>query len=207
MLAAADELLESGGPEAVTLRAVGERAGVSRSAPYRHFSSKADLLTALALGTLAELGSRIRTGGGEDAAGSRLRGGCLGYLDWALEHPQHYLLVFGAAPMIDPPTAIEAAADDGLRALQELIGLTGDTGKQDDASPRERATALWALLHGLVHLQIGGHLHEPRTLDGDTRLTELVDLALWSWGVRVTAQAVAPEATGPNGRRGVRGIR
>ncbi len=39
MLAAAD-LLEEGGPDAVTLRAVGARAGVSRSAPYRHFTGK-----------------------------------------------------------------------------------------------------------------------------------------------------------------------
>ena len=31
-------LLDSGGPDAVTLREVGARAGVSRGAPYRHFA-------------------------------------------------------------------------------------------------------------------------------------------------------------------------
>lgn len=184
VLAAAGALLESGGPEAVTLRAVGEKAGVSRSAPYRHFSSKADLLAALALSTLAELGYRIRTEGAEDAVGSRLRGGCMGYVGWALEHPQHYLLVFGPAPMTDPPPAIEAAADDGLRALQELVEAGQHRGQLADAPPRELATAVWTFLHGLVHLQIGGHLHEPRTLDGDTRLTELIDLTLTSWRPR-----------------------
>ncbi len=41
---AALELLEAEGLEAVTLRGVAERAGVSRSAPYRHFSDKRALL-------------------------------------------------------------------------------------------------------------------------------------------------------------------
>ena len=184
VLAAAGTLLELGGPEAVTLRAVGEKVGVSRTAPYRHFPSKADLLAALALKTLAELGDHIRAEGAEDAVRSRLRGGCMGYVRWALAHPQHYLLVFGPAPMADPPPAIEAAADDGLRALQELVEAGQHDGQLADAPPRELATAVWTFLHGLVHLQIGGHLHEPRTLDGHTRLTELIDLTLTSWRPR-----------------------
>src|ERR1700754_2432495 len=44
----AAELLDSGGPDAVTVREVGARAGVSRGAPYRHFSDKESLLTAVA---------------------------------------------------------------------------------------------------------------------------------------------------------------
>jgi len=44
----AAELLDSGGLDAVTLREVGARAGVSRGAPYRHFANKESLLTAVA---------------------------------------------------------------------------------------------------------------------------------------------------------------
>ena len=40
LLGAAAGLLEERGIEAVTLRAVGERAGVSRQAPYKHFADK-----------------------------------------------------------------------------------------------------------------------------------------------------------------------
>lgn len=181
VLQAAGELLEAGGVDSVTLRGVGERAGVSRSAPYRHFSGKSELLAALALRTLAELGSRIREGAIAAEGGSKLRGGCLGYVEWALAHPQHYVLVFGPSPMTDPPAAIEAAADDGLRALQELVELEQDRGRLALAPSREVATAIWTFLHGLVHLTIGGHLHEPRTLDGDERLVELIDLTLDCW--------------------------
>lgn len=62
ILAAAGDLLESGGPDAVTLRSVGASAGLSRSAPYRHFRDKADLLAALALGTLIGLTTAVRDG-------------------------------------------------------------------------------------------------------------------------------------------------
>lgn len=44
----ASELLDAGGPDAVTLREVGARAGVSRGAPYRHFDNKDSLLIAIA---------------------------------------------------------------------------------------------------------------------------------------------------------------
>ena len=58
ILDAAAALLEDRGPESVTLRAVGEAAGVSRSAPYRHYADKAALMRALA--TDAETSQRFR---------------------------------------------------------------------------------------------------------------------------------------------------
>lgn len=181
VLDAADGLLESGGPEAVTLRAVGERAGVSRSAPYRHFDGKADLLAELALRTVSGLGDSIRRAARDSDAEVALRRGCVAYLDFALASPQHYLLVFGNAGVPDPVPAIEAAADDGILAIRELVENAQREGVLREAPPRELATVLWVLLHGLCQLQLTGHLHEPRTVDGHTRLPELLDVALTAW--------------------------
>lgn len=181
VLDAADVLLEAGGPTAVTLRAVGAEAGVSRSAPYRHFEGKAELLAAVALRTLSALGSAIRDAAGDGTATDRLRRGCLGYLDYALASPQHYLLIFGSTPLADPSPAIEAAADDGLGALEELVREAQADGILPPGPSREVSTALWVFLHGLCSLQLTRHLHEPRTLDGDTRLSELLDLTLAAW--------------------------
>lgn len=181
VLDAADVLLETGGPAAVTLRAVGAEAGVSRSAPYRHFEGKAELLAAVALRTLSALGSEIRAAAGEGDVAERLRGGCLGYLDYALASPQHYLLIFGTTPVSDPSPAIEAAADDGLGALTALVRDAQGAGILPPGPTREVSTALWVFLHGLCSLQLTRHLHEPRTLDGDARLAELLDLTLAAW--------------------------
>ncbi|HEY0814210.1 MAG TPA: TetR/AcrR family transcriptional regulator [Pseudonocardia sp.] len=178
IVAAAGALLEAGGPEAVTLRSVGAAADVSRSAPYRHFADKAELLRALAAKTLSELAVRIRRAAEGDSHRSRLHRGCGGYLSYALAQPHHYLLIFGDAPIAEPGPELEVAADDGMLALRELVERAQADGELGAGPPRELATVLWVLLHGLAQLQITGHLHEPRTVDGNTRLDDLLALAL-----------------------------
>ncbi len=178
IVAAAGELLESGGPDAVTLRAVGAAAGVSRSAPYRHYADKAELLQALAAHTLAELATGIRTGAGRKHGARRLRGGCLGYLDYAIQNPHHYQMIFGDDPIEQPTAAVERAADEGMRALVELTEQAQLDGELPAGPAREVATVLWALLHGIAQLRVTGHLHEPRTVDGERGTEALLDLAL-----------------------------
>ncbi len=180
IVAAAGTLLESGGPDAVTLRSVGAAAGVSRSAAYRHYDDKADLLRALAAQTLTELAARIRGAAERGGRHSRLRRGCSAYLAYALEQPHHYQLIFGDTPIDQPDQELESAADDGMLALRELVERAQTEGELGTGPPRELATVLWVLLHGLAQLQITKHLHEPRTIDGDTGLDELLALALTS---------------------------
>ena len=192
IVAAAGDLLESGGLEAVTLRSVGTAANVSRSAPYRHFHDKADLLGVLVLHTLTELSARIRCAASRGGPGSPLHRGCVAYLRYAIEQPHHYQLIFGDAPMPQPSPVIEAAADDGLLALGELVQGAQARNELVAGPPRELATIIWVLLHGLAHLQLTGHLHEPRTIDGDTHLEELLEVALTA--MRPPAAARAEEA-------------
>jgi AcrR family transcriptional regulator len=178
IVSAAGALLESGGPEAVTLRSVGAAAGVSRSAAYRHFDDKADLLRALAAQTLSDLAVRIRRDAEHDGQHSRLHRGCAAYVNHALEQPHHYQLIFGDTPIAQPGPELESAADDGMLALRELVEHAQADGELGAGPPRELATVLWALLHGLAQLQITGHLHEPRTIDGNTGIDGLLALAL-----------------------------
>ena len=180
IVAAAAALLESGGPEAVTLRSVGAAAGVSRSAAYRHFDDKAELLRALAAGTLTELAARIRHAADHDDRRSHLHRGCAAYLSHALEQPHHYQLIFGDTPIVEPGQELESAADDAMLALREATERAQADGELGAGPSRELATIIWVLLHGLAQLQITRHLHEPRTIDGDTGLHELLELALAS---------------------------
>ncbi|MFF1816348.1 TetR/AcrR family transcriptional regulator [Kribbella sp. NPDC058245] len=180
IVAAAGALLESGGPEAVTLRAVGADAGVSRSAAYRHFVDKAELLRALAATTLNDLAARIRRDATEEGPGSSLHRGCAAYLAYALEQPHRYQLIFGDAPLTEPGAALESAADDAMLSIRELVAEAQAQGELPTGPTREVATVVWVLLHGLAQLQITNHLHEPRTLNGTTGLPTLLTLALTS---------------------------
>src|SRR5918999_542863 len=71
LLGAAAGLLEGHGMAAVTLRAVGERAGVSRQAPYKHFADKEELLSVVAAGYFDRVGGEVAEAAG--AAGGGLQ--------------------------------------------------------------------------------------------------------------------------------------
>lgn len=64
-----------------------------------------------------------------------------------------------------------------MHSIEELVGAAQEQGRLRPAPTRELATVVWVLLHGLAALQITQHLHEPRTIDGNAHLDDLLDLA------------------------------
>jgi len=128
--------------------------------------------------TLTELATSIRRAAEPGGRHSRLHRGCAAYFAYALEQPHHYQLIFGNTAVEQPDQELESAADDGMLAIRELVEHAQAEGELGAGPPRELATVLWVLLHGLAQLQITGHLHEPRTIDGDTGLDDLLTLAL-----------------------------
>src|SRR5580698_6594892 len=87
---AAAALLDRGGIEAVTLRAVGLQAHVSRGAPYRYFATKSELLAAIASAELNRLAEAFSRQPGSGAAA--VKGMMLAYLRWALSAPERFHL-------------------------------------------------------------------------------------------------------------------
>jgi AcrR family transcriptional regulator len=164
----------------LTLRAVGAAAGVSRSAPYRHFADKTELERALAARSMTELAQKIREQTRSGQRHTRLRRGCGAYLRHAIEQPHHYLLIFGDAPIANPVAEVSAAADDAMAAVEEITHAAQSDGTLVAGPTREIATVLWVLLHGLAQLRITGHLREPRTVQGDAGVDRLLKIALTS---------------------------
>ena len=114
LLEAAGVLLDAGGPEAVTLREVGARTGVSRSAPYRHFADKDTLLTVLATNALSRLGDTLEglaTSG--DPPERSLRAALLSLVTIGRTKPHLYRLMF-TTPTGDPTAAILAGNARGI---------------------------------------------------------------------------------------------
>jgi len=156
LLAAAAELLDRGGPDAVTLREVGARAGVSRNAPYRHFPDKEGLLTALAVegwDDLAERLGAIAAGVGDPTTG--LEEALLAIMQLARTRPHLYRLMF-IVPERDP----EAGARAASAATDELLGIVGAVVGEPDA--RRYTALLFSSVHGMAALEGSGHLTEAK---------------------------------------------
>jgi AcrR family transcriptional regulator len=166
LLEAAEVLLDLGGVEAVTLREVGARSGVSRSAAYRHFADKDALLAVLATNALTELGDALEAlVASGDPPEESLRSGLLSLIALGRARPHLYRLMF------TPPAGDPAAARRAAERTQDLfLGIVGRIVGPGEA-PRYGALLLTSA-HGITGLDLSGHLDLDKW---HTNAEELVD--------------------------------
>jgi AcrR family transcriptional regulator len=170
LLDAAAVLLDLGGPDAVTLREVGARVGVSRSAPYRHFPDKEHLLTALANEAWKDLGDALEAllNKADLAPKQLLRGALISLIGVGRQRPHLYRLMF-STPSGDPAAAVRAAERTQDLFLDIVAKVVGARRK------RQYAALLLTSAHGIAGLELSGHLSwEKWHIDADG----LVDLMI-----------------------------
>ena len=153
LLDAAAELLDAGGPAAVTLREVGARAGVSRTAPYRHFADKESLLTALAIEAWNDVADVLEgLSSRHDAMPERaLRDALLALVAIGRTRPHLYRLMF-TTPTGDPTAAVAAAERVQDQFLEIVAGCVGPK------HARQYGGLLLTSAHGITDLELSGHL-------------------------------------------------
>ncbi len=150
----------------MTLREVGARSGVSRSAAYRHFADKESLLAVLAAAALRELGDALEVlVNSDDPPTESLRSALLSLIDVGRTRPHLYRLMF--TPPAGDPTAAKQAAERTQGLFLDLVGrITGP----------DRARRYGALLltsaHGITGLDLSGHMDLDKW---HTSAEELVD--------------------------------
>jgi len=143
LLRAAGEFLEKEGLERLSLRAAARRAGVSHSAPYRHFPDRETLLAALAEEGFRTLGASQR----QAAAAAGARGLGEAYVRFALAHPQRFRLMFGARVTLARHPALREAAEKTYEGIASAMAA-----RVPKESARDAAVAAWSLVHGLATL-------------------------------------------------------
>jgi AcrR family transcriptional regulator len=153
LLSAAAELLDGGGPDAVTLREVGARAGVSRGAPYRHFADKGSLLTAVAADGWERIGDRMRALQTDRRLqpAERLRAAVIVLITVSRQQPYLYQLMFGT-PTGDPTAAIQAAQ----RSCGEFLAIASEVFGEQNA--QRYGAILLTGAHGAAGLESSGLL-------------------------------------------------
>jgi AcrR family transcriptional regulator len=208
------ELMASGGPDAITLRAIAREMGMTANAIYGYFATRDDLVTTLISNVYTSLADSVDAAW--DAApaqhpAARIQAWAHAFRNWALANPEGFRLVYGdPVPGYQPPKG-GAAPEAARRVCTGITALAAaawppaelrysdsdfewpdfDPGLLDkvrpafpDLPPAAVALALriWSHLHGLVSLQIYGHL-QTQALSPDKLFREELAQLIRSLGI------------------------
>ncbi|TMR20944.1 TetR/AcrR family transcriptional regulator [Nonomuraea turkmeniaca] len=157
---AARELIEQGGPDALTMRALADRLGIRAPSLYKHFPDKAAVEAQVIGVAMAELAEALEAA---EPIGDLLALGAA-YRRYALACPHLYRLMSnGPLPRDLLPPGVE---DRAALPLVRTVGF-------DEAAAR----AVWAFAHGMVILELDGRFPPGADLS-----------AAWEAGLRAFAQ-------------------
>ena len=173
------DLLEEGGPEAVTMQAVAERVGVRAPSLYKHVRDRDDLLAAVVAMTMVDLAERIEAAAhGTDplrtiVAHARLMRA------FAQERPHGYGLAFGAVPGVPRPDR-----EASQRSLRPLLDAMARAVGEEHALDGARLLTAWA--NGFITMELIGALRMGGDVDG-----------AWEWGLERIVSTLGATASAP----------
>src|SRR5271157_5857947 len=190
LLAEAMRDLETEGLEGVSLRRLAESAGVSKTAPYRHFSDKRDLLVAMAAdgfrllaealesvapppaeGSTSGGASSTESGTGSDGATGGPLGGVRSlfraYMDFARARPALYKLMISRLGYELHSEACRLNSEKALGSLIRAVQTAQAAGWRSGKESMALVLSLWASVHGWATLLIDGLLPTGIVGEGD----------------------------------------
>jgi AcrR family transcriptional regulator len=151
ILNAARDLLASGGLDAVSMRAVAARIGLSATAIYHYFRSKEDLVDRVVQHGFRRSEAYLRKAVDRFPRGSMERVAALGeaYIRFAIENRQYFKIIFAIQP--ENPRAIEdVPGRGGFLVLRESVVEAMEAGAIRRDDPDVVVLFLWSVVHGLV---------------------------------------------------------
>lgn len=161
LIQASVDLVAESGVEGFTLREAAKRAGVSAAAPYRHFSDRADLLAAVATEgfdiLLPALQAALDRGKDDSMAALALLGRA--FVDFGVEHPSHFKLMYG--PHMPGRAAHPELGDrdlEGFGLLYQAVTRAQEEGRLAAGDPRQMALVSFAFVYGAVSSYLDGEM-------------------------------------------------
>jgi len=167
ILEAARDLIADGGIEALSMRAVAERVGVSATALYHHFANKQALVDAVVRKAFERFGAEMEQAVRAHPKGSLERVSALGYayVRFAVENEAYFRVIFSiAAP--HPREVEDLPHGAGYPILRRCIEEAMASGAMRAADPDLMAHYLWTHVHGIVTLALSCRLSQCPACEG-----------------------------------------
>ena len=152
ILAAAEAILARGGEDALSIRELCARVGVTAPTVYHHFGDKDGLVAEVVDACFAEFDQALADGAVPADPVDGLSAEFERYVAYGVAHPAHYRLLFQRRLPKPTPSALASYA-----RLERMVADIAAVGRLrvpvDDAAP-----AFWAAAHGVTTLVIAGFL-------------------------------------------------
>ena len=157
LLASAADILESEGPDGLSVRRIAAAAGVAPMGVYNHFESKSGIIEALYIQGFERLGAAMRAMAQIADPSEALLDGARRYRALALAHPMAYQLMFlRAVPGFEPTDYALGECTDAYEHLVAAVERAMRAGVIAEGEPTETAQLIWATIHGWVSLELLG---------------------------------------------------
>jgi AcrR family transcriptional regulator len=158
ILDAAREMFVRQGYEATTMRAIADRIEYTPTAIYHHFRNKEALLAELCAADFRALAAAFQRIGRIEDPIERLRRSGLAYVQFGLEHPMQYQLMFMTRRPKEVDDSLHSGnpSEDAYAFLRQTCADAIATGRlrPEYRDPDELALIAWSSLHGSLSLRI-----------------------------------------------------
>ena len=151
IIEAARDLLADGGLPAVSMRAVGQRVGVSATTIYNYFENKESLVERIVALGFQRFESYLARAIEEQPVGSMDRVAAIGsaYARFAVENVQYFRIIFTIQPRT-PRDLDELPGRGGYDLLRQCVLEAIESGAMRATDPDVVVLYLWSVVHGLV---------------------------------------------------------
>ncbi len=160
ILDAALEIIREDGPGSLNMRALAERSDYSAAGLYEYFGGKDEIIAEVCQQGHERLASHMRLADASLPVVDYLFEIGLGYIRFALENPDHFLLMFTAVPPSSPSDFSPEKLQEGdssfhilldaiRRGIEEGVFVT-----RPGFGLMEMAYAAWVMVHGIAMLRL-----------------------------------------------------
>ena len=156
LCAVAESLFARHGVGGVTMRQIARELGYSQTAAYRYFADKDEILAAVRAAAFSRFAARLEAAMDNRDARADARAVGRAYLEFAIDEPDAYRLIFDAhQPDASTYPELVEATERARASMTRYVRALVDAG-EIDGDPAQLGMIFWSAAHGLVMNHLAG---------------------------------------------------